>query len=194
MKSTLLSCRRSWREAAQAARAFFVGPSGARRGEPHSAVTSDWALVETGTRATMTADAMIEPATTIHGQRRRVIHRSYGAGSELRDLPGVVDASLNTTTGSFDVIFDPVVVSDDELAAALHHQGYELTSWQEVRVMDAVDQRTWLLEQIQSHVSRVHHEGAQHGAHVDAVIRGEVDAYLRTARAFGLVTTRRSCS
>jgi hypothetical protein len=41
-----------------------------------------------------------------------------------------------------------VVVSDDELAAALHHQGYELTSWQEVRAMHAVQQRTWLLDQI----------------------------------------------
>ena len=109
------------------------------------------------------------------------------AGSELRDLPGVVDASLNTTTGSFDVIFDPAVVSDDELAAALHHQGYELTSWQEVRVMETAEQRTWLLEQIRSRVARAH-EGAEQGAHVGGVIRGEVDAYLRTARAFGLIT------
>jgi hypothetical protein len=49
------------------------------------------------------------------------------AGSELEDLPGVVSVTLNTITGSFDILFDPAVVSDDELAAALHHQGYDLT-------------------------------------------------------------------
>ena len=76
------------------------------------------------------------------------------AGSELEDLPGVVGVTLNTATGSFDILLDPVVVSDDELAAALHHQGYELTSWQEVRAMHAVQQRTWLLEQIRSLAAR----------------------------------------
>jgi hypothetical protein len=49
------------------------------------------------------------------------------AGSELEDLPGVVSVTLNTLTRSFDIIFDSAVVSD-ELAAALHHQGYELIS------------------------------------------------------------------
>jgi hypothetical protein len=72
------------------------------------------------------------------------------ATSELEDLPGVVGVTLNAATGSFDIRLDPVVVSDDELAAALHHQGYDLTSWQEVRAMHAVQQRTWLLEQIAS--------------------------------------------
>jgi len=110
------------------------------------------------------------------------------AGSELQDLPGVVEATLNATTGSFDVLFDPAVVSDDELAASLHHQGYELASWQEVRAMHPADQRTWLLEQIRSRVHRAHHEGAEPGAHADGVIRGSVDAYVRAARAFGLVT------
>jgi len=38
----------------------------------------------------------------------------------------VVSVTLNTLTSSFDVIFDPAIVSDDELAAALHHQGYDL--------------------------------------------------------------------
>ena len=70
------------------------------------------------------------------------------ASSELEDLPGVLGVTLNAATGSFDIRLDPVVVSDDELAAALHHQGYELTSWQEVRAMHAVQQRTWLLDQI----------------------------------------------
>ena len=110
------------------------------------------------------------------------------AGSELQDLPGVVVAAVNTTTGSFDVVFDPGVVSDEELAAALHHQGYDLTSWQEVRAMHAAEQRTWLLEQVRSLVSHVDPERPEPGAHADGVIKGSVDAYVRTARAFGLVT------
>ena len=110
------------------------------------------------------------------------------ASSELEDLPGVVGVTFNTATGSFDILFDPVVVSDDELAAALHHQGYDLTSWQEVRAMHAVEQRAWLLEQIRSLASHAVHKLAERGAYADGVTKGSVDAYIRTARAFGLVT------
>ena len=110
------------------------------------------------------------------------------ATSELEDLPGVVDVTLNAATGSFDIRLDPVVVSDDELAAALHHQGYDLTSWQEVRAMHAVQQRTWLLEQIRSLSSRAELELAERGAYANGVTKGSIDAYVRTARAFGLVT------
>jgi hypothetical protein len=46
-----------------------------------------------------------------------------GALSELEDLPGVVSVTLNTLTSSFDIIYDPAIVSDDELAAALQHEG-----------------------------------------------------------------------
>jgi hypothetical protein len=38
------------------------------------------------------------------------------AASEFEDLPGIVGVSVNIITGSFDVLFDPAVVSDDELA------------------------------------------------------------------------------
>ena len=111
------------------------------------------------------------------------------AGSELEDLPGVVGVTLNTATGSFDILLDPVVVSDDELAAALHHQGYDLTSWQEVRAMHAVHQRTWLLEQIRSLALHAHRQLPDRGTtYEDGVTNGSVDAYIRTARAFGLVT------
>jgi hypothetical protein len=110
------------------------------------------------------------------------------ASSELEDLPGVVGVTLNAATGSFDILLDPVVVSDDELAAALHHQGYDLASWQEVRAMHAVQQRTWLLEQIASLASHAEVEHAERGAYADGVTKGSVDAYIRTARAFGLVT------
>ena len=110
------------------------------------------------------------------------------ASSELEDLPGVVGVTLNAATGSFDIRLDPVVVSDDELAAALHHQGYDLTSWQEVRAMHAVQQRTWLLEQIASLASRAEVELAERGAYAEGVTKGSVDAYVRTARAFGLLT------
>jgi hypothetical protein len=110
------------------------------------------------------------------------------AGSELEDLPGVVSVTFNTITGSFDIIFDPAVVSDDELAAALHHQGYDLTSWQEGQLMHAVQQRAWLLEQIRLLASHAELQPAERGAYADAVRKGEVDAYVRTARAFSLVT------
>jgi copper chaperone CopZ len=110
------------------------------------------------------------------------------AGSELEDLPGVLGVTVNTATGSFDIRFDPVVVSDDEIAAALHHQGYELASWQEVQAMDAVHQRTWLLEQIRSLTARAELELAERGTYASGVTKGSVDAYVRAARAFGLVT------
>jgi copper chaperone CopZ len=110
------------------------------------------------------------------------------ASSELEDLPGVSAVTLNTLTRSFDVIFDPEVVSDDELAAALHHQGYDLTSWQEGGHMHPTQQRAWLLEQISSLAPRAEFELAERGAYADGVTEGSVDAYVRTARAFGLVT------
>ena len=132
------------------------------------------------------------------GQYRRVerllIARSEdgadggAAGSELEDLPGVVSVTLNTIMGSFDILFDPAVVSDEELAASLHHYGYDLISWQEVRVMHAAQQRTWLLEQIRSLAPRAELELAQRGTYADGITKGSVDAYIRAARAFGLVT------
>ena len=42
------------------------------------------------------------------------------ARSDLEDLPGVVEVTLNSVTGSFHVVFDPAIVSDDELAVALN--------------------------------------------------------------------------
>jgi hypothetical protein len=110
------------------------------------------------------------------------------AGLDLEDLPGIVSVAFSTITGSFDVLFDPTVISDDELAAALHHQGYDLVSWQEVISMHADDQRGWLLEQIRSLASHAEHQDAERGTYADGVTRGAVDAYVRTARAFGLVT------
>jgi copper chaperone CopZ len=110
------------------------------------------------------------------------------AGSELEDLPGVVGVTLNTLTRSFDIVFDSAVVSDDELAAALHHHGYELISWQEGPLMQAAQQRAWLLDQIRSLASRAEFELAELGTYADGVTKGGVDAYVRAARAFGLVT------
>jgi hypothetical protein len=110
------------------------------------------------------------------------------ASSELEDLPGVVSVTLNTLTHSFDIVFNAAVVSDDELAAALHQQGYELISWQEVRQMHPAEQRTWLLEQIGSLAGRAERELAERGIYAAGVAKGSVDAYVRAARAFGLVT------
>ena len=107
---------------------------------------------------------------------------------ELEDLPGVIGVTLNTLTSSFDVLFDPAVVSDDELAAALHHQGYELIGWQELRLMHAAQQRTWLFEQVRSLAFRADFELAGRGTYAEGVTKGSIDAYIRAARAFGLVT------
>jgi copper chaperone CopZ len=141
----------------------------------------------------------VEDVRRAPGQHRRVERlliiapREGGADdaaavSELEDLPGVKGVTLNTVTSSFDVLFDPAVVSDDELAAALHHQGYDLISWQEVRVMHSAQQRTWLLEQIVSLASHADHGLADRGTYADGVTKGSIDAYVRAARAFGLVT------
>jgi copper chaperone CopZ len=110
------------------------------------------------------------------------------ARAELEDLPGVMSVTLNTLTGSFDIVFDSVVVSDDELAASLHHQGYELISWQEARELHAAQQRTWLLEQIGSLSPHAELELAERGTYADGFTKGSVAAYVRAARAFGLVT------
>ena len=134
-----------------------------------------------------------EPGHAHRVERLLIVRPQDGADvqaatAELEDLPGVVGVTLNAATGSFDIRLDPVVVSDDELAAALHHQGYDLTSWQEVRAMHAVQQRTWLLEQIASLASRAEAELAERGPYAGGVTKGSVDAYIRTARAFGLLT------
>jgi copper chaperone CopZ len=108
------------------------------------------------------------------------------ARSELEDLPGVVGVTINTLTRSFDIAFDSTIVSDDELAAALQLHGYDLISWQEV--IHAAQQRIWLLEQIQALAPRAELELAERGTYADGVTKGSVDAYIRAARAFGLVT------
>jgi copper chaperone CopZ len=110
------------------------------------------------------------------------------ARSELEDLPGVAGVTLNIVTGSFDVLFDSAVVSDDELAEALRLQGFELINWQEARALHATQQRTWLLEQIRVHAHRAEFESVEGGTYADGVTKGAVDAYVRAARAFGLVT------
>jgi len=110
------------------------------------------------------------------------------AGDELEGLPGVVAATLDHVTSAFDVIFDAEIVSDDELAASLHHYGYEVVSWQEAREMHASLQRTWLLDQIGSLVPRAELELAERGTYAEGATKGAVDAYIRVARAFGLVT------
>ncbi len=144
------------------------------------------------------ADPIENPRRTIREQvhprrveRLLIVRPQDGADeeaarSELEDLPGVVGVTLNTLTRSFDIAFDSAVVSDDELAAALHHHGYDLISWQEV--IHAAQQRTWLLEQIQALGPRAELELAERGTYADGVTKGSVDAYVRAARAFGLVT------
>jgi hypothetical protein len=54
--------------------------------------------------------------------------------------------------------------------------------------MHSGQQRTWLLEQIQSLSPRAELELGERGSYAAGVTKGSVDAYVRAARAFGLVT------
>ena len=140
----------------------------------------------------------VRPASRVPGQqgiveRLLIVRPQEGADeeaarSDLEDLPGVVAVTLNTLTGSFDIVFDLAVVSDDELAVALELQGYDLISWQEARELHAAQQRTWLIEQIASLVPRAEAEQVERGTYAHGFTKGSVDAYVRAARAFGLVT------
>jgi hypothetical protein len=85
-----------------------------------------------------TRRAVREPRHHGRVERLLIVRAEGGAeggaiGSELEDSPGVAGVSPNTVTGSIDVLFDPAIGSDDELAAALHHQGYDLIDWQDVQ-------------------------------------------------------------
>jgi len=134
------------------------------------------------------------PGSGQHRAERLLIVRpqddadAAAAGAELEDLPGVVGVTFDAITGSFDIRFDPTVVTDDELAAALGHDGYDLISWQEVRAMHHAQQRVWLLEQIRSLAPRADHELEERGSYAAGFTKGSVDAYVRAARTFGLVT------
>ena len=137
--------------------------------------------------------AVREPNQHRRDERLLIVQPQDGADreaavSELEDLPGVVSVTLNAPTRSFDIIFNSAVVSDDELAAALHHDGYDLVSWQEARELHAAEQRTWLLNQIQSLTRRAELEVAERGTYAGGVTKGSVDAYVRAGRAFGLMT------
>ena len=134
-----------------------------------------------------------EPVPTRRVERLLIVQPqddadAEAAGSELEDLPGVVGVTLNTLTRSFDILFDSAVISDDELAASLHHHGYDLISWQEARVMHAAKQRIWLLEQIRSLAQHAELDAGERGTYAIGVTKGGVDAYIRAARAFGLIT------
>ena len=54
--------------------------------------------------------------------------------------------------------------------------------------MRAAQQRTWLLDQIESLAQRVEYERGDRGSYAAGVTKGSVDAYVRAASAFGLVT------
>ena len=54
--------------------------------------------------------------------------------------------------------------------------------------MHPAQQRTWLLEQIRSLARHAELDHAERGPYADGVVKGGVDAYVRAARASGLVT------
>jgi hypothetical protein len=61
-------------------------------------------------------------------------------------------------------------------------------------VRHAAEQRTWLLEQIRSLAPRAGFELVGRRTYADGFMKGSVDAYVRAARAFGLVTEPRLSS
>jgi hypothetical protein len=79
-------------------------------------------------------------------------------------------------------------IPDDELAAAVHHDGYDLVSWQEARQVHAEQQRSWLIEQIQFLTQRAEVQAEERRSYAEGVTKGSLDAYVRAARAFALMT------
>jgi hypothetical protein len=124
---------------------------------------------------------------------RQVIVRSTNGDREaalrmLEDLPGILRVCLDPTTGAFNIVFDPEMVSDDELVAALGQHGYESIGWQPVGIVDAVRQRAWLIAQIREALSRAEQERTERGEFADGMVKGAADAYARAGRTFGLIT------
>jgi hypothetical protein len=130
--------------------------------------------------------------TVVRRVDRLIVVRSRDGDPEgairlLDELPGVHSVCLDRITGSFNVLFDPRVVSDDELAAALDQYGYEVTGWQEIRLKEASAQRSWLIAQIGELVTRAGGEHDERSDYAEGLLKGAADAYARTGRAFGLV-------
>lgn len=106
----------------------------------------------------------------------------------LEDLPGIRRVCMNPASKNFYVTFDPELVSDDELLAALQQHGFELISWQPAGVRGRSRQRAWLLEQIEDLVARAGDELLERGEYAEGIVKGAADAYVRAGRAFGLIT------
>ena len=106
----------------------------------------------------------------------------------LEGLPGIRRVCMDPKAKRFFVTFDPRRVSDDELLTALKQNGFELVSWQPAGVRGRGPQREWLLEQIRGLISRVDEEHRERGEYAEGLVKGAADAYVRTGRAFGLIT------
>lgn len=106
----------------------------------------------------------------------------------LESLPGILQACMDTTTGTFNVVFDPQIVSDDELLSAFRQHGYELVGWQEAGLENSAAQRAWLLDQIEDLIGRAEEQLRDRGEYAEGLVKGAADAYVRAGRRFGLIT------
>jgi hypothetical protein len=132
-------------------------------------------------------------ATTTRYVERQLVTRSergdHGAAMELLEsLPGIRHVCTDPGWDRFYVTFDPRVVTDDELLAALEQNGFELIGWQPAGIRGRAAEREWLLRQIEELTGRAEVELGERGEYAQALVKGAVDAYARTGRAFGLIT------
>jgi hypothetical protein len=123
---------------------------------------------------------------------RQIVTRSEGADRAaamelLEGLPGIKRVCSDPGWDRFYIAFDPRMVSDDELLAALKQHGFEFLGVQPSGVRGRGPEREWLLEQITSLIERAEDEQSMRGEYADGMVRGAVDAYVRTGRAFGLI-------
>jgi hypothetical protein len=111
-----------------------------------------------------------------------------GALEFLGGLPGIRHVCTDPGWDRFYVTFDPRVVSDQELEAALEQNGFELIGWQPAGVRGRAAEREWLLRQVEELRDRADDELGERGEYAEGLVKGAADAYARTARAFGLIT------
>jgi copper chaperone CopZ len=135
---------------------------------------------------------MAESTSSRYVERQLIIRSDEGdcraAMAMLEGLPGIRRVCMDPKSRRFFVTFDPNRVSDDELVSALRQHGFELVSWQPAGVRGRGPQREWLLEQIGGLVARAEDELRERGEYAEGLVKGAADAYVRTGRAFGLIT------
>lgn len=134
---------------------------------------------------------MAAEAAARYVERTLIVRSEHGDPEALcallDELPGIRRACMDKLGKSFNVTFDPNIVSDDELLSALRQHGYELIRWRQAGISHVEQQRAWLIEQIQDLTGRAEEELADRGEFAEGMVKGEIGAYARAGRMFGLL-------